>query len=305
MCRSRFCFLSGLLFACLGTLHAQSPGVLPLAAPATLRATPADRQMRDIPYVVGGDEHQRLDLYLPEAGGAACPLVVWIHGGGWLGGDKASCPAKWLSARGYAVASINYRLSQQAVYPAQIEDCKAAIRFLRAHAAEYGINPERIGVWGGSAGGHLVALLGTTGGLRDFDTGANLDQSSKVQCVVDWFGPSDFIHYGDPPKPALDKPDSVVAKLIGGTVRENEEKARRASPVYFVKKDAAPFLIMHGDQDNVVPLQQSQIFEDALKKSRVECHLTILHGAGHGGPAFMSLPTLEAILQFLDRHLKS
>src|SRR5205085_4082805 len=120
-------------------------------APAPARA----RQFIDVPYVTGGHDQQRLDLYLPPEG-AARPLIVWIHGGGWEGGNKRSCPAKAMVARGYAVASVEYRLSQHAIYPAQIEDCKAAIRWLRANASEYGIDPKRIGVWGASAGGHLV-----------------------------------------------------------------------------------------------------------------------------------------------------
>ena len=299
MRHARSIVLSGLLLACTGALHAQSA-----VAPATTSAIPAVRQWRDIAYVNGGHERQRLDLYLPSDGGSARPLVVWVHGGAWTGGDKTDCPAKWLLDRGYAVASIDYRLSQHAIYPAQIEDCKAALRFLRAHASEYGIIPDRIGVWGASAGGHLVSLLGSTGDVHEFDVGANLDQSSRVQCVVDWFGPTDFLHYGEPPTRALDKPDSVLARLIGGPVSENLEKARRASPLYFVKRDAAPFLIMQGDKDNLVPLQQSQELEVALKKSGAECTLKILPGAGHGGPQFLSIPNAAMILQFLDRHLK-
>ena len=298
----RLCFLPGLLLACMGTLHAQSPAVSP--SPVATPVMAETRELRDIPYVVDGHERQRLDLYLPAAGEPARPLVVWVHGGGWAGGNKTNCPAKWLVARGYVVAAINYRLSQHALYPAQIEDCKAAIRFLRVHAPEYGIKPDRIGAWGASAGGHLVSLLGTTGDLRDLDGGANPDQSSKVECVVDWFGPTDFLHYGEPPTPALDTATSAVAKLIGGTIAANPEKARQASPLYFVKKGAPPFLIMHGDKDGLVPLQQSQILESALNKCGTECTLKILPGAGHGTPEFYTQPSLATILQFLDRHLK-
>ena len=147
--------------------------------------------------------------------------------------------------KGYAVASINYRFSQHALFPAD-QDCKAAIRWLRANAAKYHIDPDHIGVWGYSAGGHLVAMLGTAGGVKEFDNGANLDQSSRVQCVVDWFGPTEMMTMG----PLADKPDRVVAKLIGGPVQNNKEKARAASPLTYVGKDSAPFLIVHGDKDD-------------------------------------------------------
>lgn len=261
------------------------------------------RELRDVPYVSGGHERQRLDLFLPPEDGAAHPLVVWIHGGGWEGGNKDRCPAKPLVAKGYAVASLNYRLSQHATYPAQIEDCKAAIRWLRAHAAEHGIDKERVGVWGASAGGHLVALLGTTGHVRDFDVGENLDQSSRVQCVIDWFGPADFLHYGDPPWRGLDYPKGVVAKLLGGTVSADPERARRASPVYFVQADAAPFLIMQGDRDNLVPLQQSELLHAALTKAGVESTLQVYPGAGHGGGPFGSPEALRLMGDFLNKHL--
>jgi len=299
----RFCFVSGLLLAGSAILHAQSPA----PQPATLPTTSAVRQLGDIPYVIDGHKHQQLDLFLPAADGPARPLVVTVHGGGWSGGSRKEYYALGIALvnKGYVVASIDYRLSQDAIYPAQIEDCKAAIRFLRAHASEYGIAPNRVGAWGQSAGGHLVALLGTTGDIRDFDTGANLDQSSKVQCIVDWYGPTDFLHFGEPPLPIVNNPNNAGSRLINGMAGAvAPEKARRASPVYFVNKNSSPFLIMHGDKDNTVPLQQSQILEAALKKSGSECALMVLSGAGHGGPAFKSPEATAAVLQFLDRHLK-
>ena len=198
------------------------------------------------------------------------------------------------------MASINYRLSQHAVFPAQIEDCKAAIRWLRANAAKYHLDPDHIGVWGASAGGHLVAMLGTTAGVKDLEgAGGNLDQSSRVQCVVDWFGPSDLVtigarHYD---------PNSPESRLIGGPVQENQEKARKASPVTYVTKDSAPFLIMHGDQDNVVPLGQSEELATALKKVGAEVHFVVIEGNGHGGPGFGSPDRRRLIEDFFARHL--
>ena len=203
-------------------------------------------------------------------------------------------------AKGYAVASINYRFSQHAVFPAQIEDCKAAIRWLRANAAKYHLDPDHIGVWGASAGGHLVALLGTTGGVKDLEgQGGNLDQSSRVQCVVDWFGPTELTTMGE----QGDKPGSPVALLIGGPAPENKQKARKASPLTYVSKDAAPFLIMHGDKDNVVPLRQSELLAEALKKAGVEVTLQVVKGNGHGGPGFNSPESRKLIEDFFAKHL--
>jgi len=297
--------LLGLCFA--GPLVAQDKAAPPQNAPVTAAkpaGMPGTREVKDLPYVTGGSDRQKLDLCLPETSTSPRPLVAWIHGGGWEAGNKNSCPAKVLVGRGYAVASIGYRLSQQAVYPAQIEDCKAAVRWLRAHASEYGIDPKRIGVWGESAGGHLVALLGTTGNIRDFDVGENLDQSSKVQCVLDWYGPTDFLHYGEPPKKELDRPGSAVAKLLGGTVTEHPADAKRASPVYFVTSESAPFLIMQGDKDPLVPLQQSELLNTALKKAGVETELEVIPGGGHGGPGFITPDERKRMADFLDRHLQ-
>jgi acetyl esterase/lipase len=160
---------------------------------------------REVAYVSGGTERQRLDVFYPAKSEKPVPLVVWIHGGAWAGGTKERCPALPLLDGGFAVASVTYRFSQHAKFPAQIEDCKAAIRWLRAHAKELNFDPDRIGAWGSSAGGHLVALLGTTGDEKDWDKGENLDQSSKVQAVVDWFGPSNLLTMG-----AQSRPDSRI-----------------------------------------------------------------------------------------------
>jgi acetyl esterase/lipase len=257
--------------------------------------------LRDLPYIENGHERNRLDLYLPEKSKDRLPVIVWIHGGAWMGGNKDFCPAVPYVAKGYAVASINYRLSQHAVFPAQIEDCKAAIRWLRANAAKYHLDPDHIGVWGASAGGHLVALLGTADGVKDWDThGGNADQSSRVQCVVDWFGPTELSGMRD----EGDKPGSPVALLIGGPATENKKKARKASPLTYVDKDSAPFLIMHGDKDNIVPLKQSELLTDALKKAGVEVTLEVVKGNGHGGPGFNAPERQKMIETFFDKHLR-
>jgi acetyl esterase/lipase len=269
--------------------------------PAPSRPPQGVKVLKDLPYVENGHEQNRLDLYLPVKAEGRLPLVGWIHGGGWKGGSKENCPALSLTTKGYAVASINYRLSQHAVFPAQIEDCKAAVRWLRANAAKYGFDPNHIGVWGGSAGGHLVALLGTTGGVKDLEgQGGNLDQSSRVQCVVDWFGPTDFAGWDPDFNKAV---YAMITQLLGGPARENQEKARKASPVTYVSKDSAPLLIMHGDQDKLVPLSQSEALAEALKKVGVEVTLQVIKGDGHGGPGFGSPENRKLIEDFFAKHL--
>jgi acetyl esterase/lipase len=246
-------------------------------------------------------ERNVLDLYVPKSE-AALPLVIWVHGGGWQQGSKAGGPALGLLSKGYAVASINYRLSQQAVYPAQIEDCKAAVRFLRANAKEYNLDPDHFGVWGASAGGHLVALLGTTAAAKELEgDGGNKEVSSKVQAVVDWFGPTDLTKMGG----SHDNPNSPEAKLLGGPVQENKDKAAKANPITYVTKDAAPFLILHGDQDKTVPYSQSELLAEALKKAGVEVRLVKVEGAGHGGAQFNAPENRKLIEEFFDKHLKA
>jgi len=256
---------------------------------------------RDLDYVKDGHPRNKLDLYVPEKADGPLPVIVWVHGGAWLGGSKDNPPALPLVRHGYAVASINYRLSQHAPFPAQIEDCKAAIRWLRANAKTYNLDPAHIGVWGASAGGHLVALLGTAGGVKEWEArGGNADQSSRVQTVVDLFGPTDFTKMGG----SHDRADSPEAKLIGGAVQDNKERAVKANPIAYVGKDAAPFLILHGDKDNTVPYGQSELLAEALHRAGVEVTLKKLEGAGHGGPAFNSPENRRLIEKFFDKHLK-
>ncbi len=260
---------------------------------------------RDLAYVANGHERQRLDLYLPEASNAPRPVIVWVHGGGWQGGSKEN-PSRVLPfvSEGYAVASVNYRLSQHAIFPAQIHDCKAAIRWLRAHADEYNLDADHIGVWGASAGGHLVALLGTSGDVPEIegDLGNN-DQSSRVQAVVDLFGPTDLAKMGG----MHNRPRSPEARLIGGLVQDKPKEATAANPITYVSKDDPPFLIMHGDKDPLVPLNQSELLNEALAKAEVQVELVVVKGAGHGGEQFVGAgngPLIEQIETFFAKHLK-
>ena len=259
------------------------------------------RVFRDLEYVPGGHERQKLDLYLPKDG-RDLPLIVWVHGGAFRAGSKDRCPAVPYLREGYAVASINYRLSQHAIFPAQIEDCKAAIRWLRANAAKHGIDPQRIGVWGSSAGGHLVAMLGTAGDVKEFEIGENLHVSSRVQAVCDWFGPTDFTRMNKAGSSMdHDAPDSPESQLIGGPVQQHKEKAARANPITFVSQNDPPFLIMHGDQDPLVPMNQSELLYGALKKAGVDVSFHVVKGAGHGfgGPEIN-----KRVRDFFGKHLK-
>jgi acetyl esterase/lipase len=284
-------------------------GFLPvmLAQPSGRRAASVPEGTvvhRDLAYVPGGHPRQKLDLYLPREGDSL-PLIINIHGGAFrMGSKEDGVPLEYL-ARGYAVASINYRLSQHAVFPAQIEDCKAAVRWLRAHAAEYRLDPDRFAAWGASAGGHLAAMLGSTGDTTEFDGGSHRDQSSRVQAVVDYFGPTDFLQMDAhrlPQGQRHDPADSPESQLIGGPIQEHPEKTARANPVKFVTSGDPPFLIVHGDQDPLVPHHQSQLLEAALKQAGVPVIFHTVRGGGHG--RFADPKVEELTREFLTQHLK-
>jgi acetyl esterase/lipase len=252
---------------------------------------------RDVAY--GTHERQKLDVYIPKGDGPF-PLILWVHGGGWEGGSKDSAgPVVNMLARGYAVASTNYRLSRHAPFPAQIHDVKGTVRYLRANAKKYKIDPDRFGVAGGSAGGHLVALLGTSGDDKDLegDVGPK-DVSSRVQCVIDFFGPTDLLKLS--PANAKENP---VTRLLGGPTTDKRELAVSANPITYVSKDDPPFLIVHGDKDPVVPLSQSELLYEALKKAGVDATLKVIPEAGHGNGIFTPELAKEYV-EFFEKHLK-
>jgi acetyl esterase/lipase len=276
--------------------------------PAQTRARPSPipedcKVLKDLAY--GEHERNKLDLYVPKSD-TPLPLVIWVHGGGWEGGSKNGAgPSLDLLRKGYAVASINYRLSRHAVFPAQIEDCQDAVRWLRSNAKEYNLDPEHFGAWGASAGGHLVALLGTTDDAAFPTRVAGKQCSCGVQAVCDWFGPSDFLHWG---KLSLENPGTPAAnpitRLLGGGVVEKQDLARRASPITYVSKTSAPFLILHGEKDGLVPLQQGESLYEALKKAGVDSTLHVIKGNGHGGAGFMAPDVLQEEEAFFGKYLK-
>ncbi len=278
-------------------------------APGKKEVTPQFTAFRDIPYVKDGGERQRLDIYLPagyENTKKALPLVVLIHGGGWEAGNKEGTAglAGWFLPRGFAVAAINYRFVPQDPMPAQLVDCKAALRWLRAHAKEYHFAPEKIGVWGMSAGGHLVALLGTTGETREFDTGEFLEQSSAVQAVCDVCGPTDF--------PVWWKGQEVARtlwpaeKLFGGSQEEKADMIRKMSSHLQVTEKAAPMLILHAEGDDLVLPEQSRLLDAALRKAGVESDLRVYeaHEGGHSSKRFWDADAQKFIPDFFEKHLK-
>lgn len=269
------------------------------------------RSERNISYVDNGHRNQILDIYLPEApSDKPLPLMIWVHGGAWMAGSQANPPVLFLVDKGFAVASIQYRFSSHAIWPAQAHDCKAAIRFLRANAAKYNFDPDKFAVGGDSAGGHLAAFIGTSGGVSEMEGDlGRLDVSSCVQAVVDMFGPTDLTLMGQQSGPGStirhDAPDSPESLLLGGPVQERHELAKTANPLTYIGKNDPPFLIMHGDKDPLVPLAQSIILTKALIDAGVnEVTMKTLHGTGHGGPQFNTRESRQLIEGFLVRNLK-
>lgn len=267
----------------------------------------------DVAYIENGDAAQRLDIYYPEQRPKdPLPLIVHIHGGGWMGGSKYPCDVRMMTTQGYIVASVEYRFSQKAKFPAQIQDCQAAIRWLRANASRYHINPDKVGVIGGSAGGHLSALVGVTGGKKVFPAiGGNESMSDAVQCVCDIFGPKNFASVME--QAAKDKnvknifqfntPSDPYSELIGAKLSD-KEKTAAVSPITYVDKNSPPTLILHGTHDALVPYAQSEEFEAAMKKNGASVWLQKFPGAGHGGGSFGKPKAVLLMKNFFDKFLK-
>ncbi len=338
------CMGIGLLLLGLAGAQAQPAGHPPILSGGEQKNAAKERQRRqdqilqqtfgpmeirrDVVYAKVDGKDLTLDVFVPNGkaqAGELRPLVIWVHGGGWRQGDKDPCAALFLMKAGYAVASINYRLTGEASFPAQIWDCKAAVRFLRAKANEFGYDPGPIGMMGGSAGGHLAALMGTTNNNADLEgkVGDYTEVSSHVHAVCDWFGPTNLtVQYFEgkefpkelvvpmSPEKVLNTevnksvPRNELTDLLGGLPTRTMEKAILASPILQVGKDAAPFLIMHGDQDQVVPIYQSRTFAQRLREEGVPVELVEIAGAGHGGGEFVNAERMGQIRAFFDRYLR-
>jgi acetyl esterase/lipase len=270
----------------------------------------------DLAYATQSDA-QKLDLYIPAAGTGPFPIVIMVHGGGFMFGDKADgaglTGVDQLLGAGYAVASINYRLSGEAQYPAQIHDAKASVRFLRANAAQYNLNLDKIGAWGASAGGNLVSLLGTTCGTAELEGAdlGNADQSSCVQAVVDWFGPIDFLKMdeqfaGTGCPQTHDAADSPESKLVGAAIQSVPDLVATTNPMNYITEDDAPFFIENGTADCNIPPIQNKNLADALSAliGTEKVVYISLEGAGHGGSQFETAENLNMVIAFLDQYLK-
>ncbi len=257
---------------------------------------PGVRRIADCEYSPNGHLRHRLDLYLPEDAPHPLPVILWIHGGGWVTGDKAGGPAIQFATKGFAVASMNYRYSRHATFPAQLHDCKAAVRWLRANAKTYSLDPANIGAWGASAGGHLASMLGLTNGNELLEgVLGNAAQSSSVKAVVDWFGPTDFMTLGS---------RDTRTQFLGGDALEHPDKANAASPIRYVTGQACPFYVVHGDQDPLVDYSQSDTFVKALEQAGVEVTFVTIAGARHGGSKFSRPDEIARIQAFFTKHLK-
>jgi acetyl esterase/lipase len=277
-------------------------------------ATPAVDSIEvvaDIDYAGSGNPRQQLDLYLPKMRSSAAPLpvIVFVHGGGWVGGTKGAgrvIVQPYAATGSYAGVSIGYRLASEARWPAQIHDCKAAIRWIRANAARHGLDPERIGVIGSSAGGTLVTLLGVSGGVEDLEgsVGPHGSASSRVACVVNRFGRLNFLAQPESARasPAQAGPLAQrLALMFGGPVDEKAGLARRASPVSHAAAGLPPIITFHGTADTLVPFVQAEEFDAAMRRAGGAHLLVPVQGGGHG---YENAEERRRVRQFFDQHLR-
>jgi len=296
-----------------------TPTPEPTITPTPIKtAQPTDVPMenRDLAYATVSDA-EKLDLFL-ALGKGPFPTVIYVHGGGWFSGDKINPTSEIMRAtvleNGYAFARLNYRLSGEATFPAAVHDVKTAVRWLRAHAEEYHLDSTKFAAWGDSAGGNLVAVLGTSCGVGDLE-GADLgyaEQSSCVQAVIDWFGPTDLLQiqqgYDEINCSARTKDGflSTEIQYLGGPLDQVQDQIVAANPITYVSPDDPPFLIQHGTKDCTIPPQQSQLLYNALAPVVGADHVTLMlvEGLDHASTWFHKSPNMESIVDFLDTQFK-
>jgi acetyl esterase/lipase len=277
----------------------------------------SSKQWLDVSYARDTLTGHRLDIFLPEKGKAPYPVIVTIAGSAWFGNntknqayEKMGIP---MLKNGYAVVAVNHRSSREAIFPAQINDIKAVVRFIRAHAAAYQLDTTFIGITGDSSGGHLSALMGTTAGTKQFSVGAKslslegavgtfTNQSSRVDAVVDWYGPTDFqVMDSCGSSFSHDAPESPESTLIGGPIQENDDLCGLANPITYIDANDPPFLILHGDADELVPHCQSILLHEALQAKGVPSKLIIVPKGGHGPGLWIDQYTSEMVNFFNTR----
>jgi acetyl esterase/lipase len=277
------------------------------------------RKTLDVAYA-DKSQKEKLDIYLPAEGRGPFPVVVYVHGGGWEVSDKRSTEIeivlKSCLSHGYAVVSVNYRPASEALFPAQIKDVKAAIRWLRANGKQYGLNTVKIGAWGSSAGGHLAALLGTTGSVKEFDDASlgNPRESSSVQAVIDVSGPINFLTMDKQLQKAgftgftkHSEPSGPESNLVGKSIVEVPDRVKAANPETYIGKDAAPMLLEYGAKDDSVPVQQATDLAAKLQAAIGKDKVTVVifpEGGHGGGEAFNAQENMNTIFSFLDKYLK-
>lgn len=258
----------------------------------------------NIEYSNPDNQHLQLNMARPAEGNGPFPAVICIHGGGFRAGtrDGYNNLITQLAERGYVAVTVTYRLAPKYQFPAAVYDVKAAVRWLRANAAKYHIDPNKIGVTGGSAGGHLAQFLGVTGGVKEFEgDGGNPGQSSSVNCVVNYYGPSDFTKsYGK----SVDAAD-VLPLFLGGDLKTARQRHVLSSPLYWVTPNAAPTLLLHGTEDNYVAFEQAVWIYDRLNNAGVEVELISFPGSKHGFAGEAAKRADEAMFAFFDKHLKA
>jgi acetyl esterase/lipase len=257
---------------------------------------------RGIEFSNVADQHLALNMAQP-AGKGPFPAVVCIHGGGFRAGKRESYDALCvaLAQRGYVAVTITYRLAPAFPFPAAVQDCKTAVRWLRAHSEKYNVDPQRIGVTGGSAGGHLAQFLGVTAGVKEFEGEGYLEQPSGVKCVVNYYGPSDFTQSYAKSVDAAE----VLPLFFGGNLEEKRREHIVGSPLHWVNPNAAPTLCVHGTEDKFVAFEQAQWLVDRLKACAVEADLLKMEGAGHGFKGGDSEKAQAALIGFFDKHLRN
>jgi acetyl esterase/lipase len=275
-----------------------------VATLAIMPRTPATEPtiIRDIPYTSSGDPAHRLDLHYPADRAPDAPLIIWVHGGAWRSGSKSDVPIAGLLNRGFVIASVDYRLTPQAPFPAQVHDIKAAIRFLRSQATEYGVDKQRFFIAGSSAGGHLAALVGVSSGVRELEGAdqSTTNETSAVAAIVSFYGASNLqTILGQSTAYGLTVRVPALRLLLGGLPEDDAAKAKLASPVAYIDATAPPLFLIHGDQDPQMPLEQSLELERAYRRIPLPVQMHVVRGGVHGGKGFYEPEVLSQVAEFL------